>query len=227
MKARMLTRAEEYDLIRRWQDDGDERAMQKLITAHMPLVYKMARKMSGYGLPYDDLVQEGTIGLMETLKKFDLAAGYRFATLSRWYVLSTMQEYIINNFSVVRHPKSSKKRYAFFHGERTRHLSIDSISAAYGGEDIVPTFLVDGEPLSDEIVEKMIDNERFRERLHRSMKNLTPREKDIIQRRFLREDSETLDSIAQSYGISRERVRQIEQKALTDIKIALAVRAAA
>ena len=222
MKAKMLSREEERDLIRRWQDDGDERAMQKLITAHVPLVYKMARKMKGYRLPHDDLVQEGILGLIDALRLFDMNKGYRFSTLARWYVLSFMQEYIVANYNIVKNPNTTKHRTAFFKGERKSHISLDAIAGTSGEGETNMDFLIDGNPNPEEITEAVIDGERMKERLRRILEDLPPRSADIVKRRFMNDDQEILATIAADHKISRERVRQIEQKALKVIKAELA-----
>ncbi len=220
----MLSREEECDLVRRWQENGDERAMQRLVEFHIPLATRMAHRFKGYNLPIDDLVQEGVIGLTDALKRFDLAQGFRFSTMARWYVYAAMQEYVLRNFGVVRHGTTAKAKRAFFKGDRQFHASLDVILPS--GETWVET-LEDDRPSPEQIVEKMIDEERLWKDIRRSLRKLPPRSRDIIRRRFLNRNVETLDTIAIRYGITRERVRQIEQRALLDMRIALAARAAA
>jgi RNA polymerase sigma-32 factor len=222
MNAKMLSREEEAELIRRWQEGDDESAMQSLVTAHMPLVIKIARKMRGYGLPHDDMVQEGVIGLIRTLKTFKLETGSRFSTLARWYILSAIQEYILQNHTIVKASSSTQNRMGFFKGERFKQVSIDAIIEKHGGDNsFLPSFLIDDGPLPDQLTETMIDGDRMSKRLKKALNNLSDRERDIIRRRYLNAKTETLNSVSGYYGISKERIRQIEVKALKEMKASM------
>jgi RNA polymerase sigma-32 factor len=220
LNLKMLSAAEERELILRWQEHGDERAMHKVVEAHIPLAMKMANQFKGYKLPIEDLTQEAVSGLIETMRTFDVSKGLRFNTLARWYIRSAMQDYVLSQFSVVRHATTAKAKREFFKGNRIAHASLD-VQVTSDGMTRADMLIDDG-PNPYEIVEAVIDEEREKERVRKSLKKLPPRSRDIIRRRFLNKNVETLDSIANRYGISRERVRQIEQRSLTMLKVDLA-----
>jgi RNA polymerase sigma-32 factor len=220
MNVKMLSAAEEKELILRWQKHGDERAMQTVVKAHIPLAMKMAHQFKGYKLPVEDLMQEGIIGLIDTMRNFDVSKGYRFNTLARWYIRSAMQDYVLSQFSVVRHATTARAKREFFKGNRIAHASLDVQVTSDGMTRA--DMLVDDGPSPYEIVESVIDEEREKERIMQALKKLPLRSRDIIRRRFLNKNVETLNDIAVRYGISRERVRQIEQKSSTMLKADLA-----
>lgn len=224
MKTKMLTRDEERELIQQWQRHGDERAMQRIIESHVPVARKMVRKFKKYHLPGVDLVQEGVIGLIEALKNFDESVGVRFNTFARWYVYSAMQEYVLKNFAVVKQGTSTKTRNAFFKGDRRAHVSLDILLPS--GDTWANVLECEGDT-PEQIVERLVDDERRWNSIRRELNKLPPRSRDIIRRRFLNKDIESLESISRRHGISRERVRQIEQKSLAMLKSALAGRDAA
>ena len=98
----MLSAEEEYMLAKSWQNRGDLKSAQKLVTSHLRLVAKMAMGYRGYGLPVSELVSEGNIGLMKAVKKFDPEKGFRLATYAMWWIKASMQEYILRSWSLVK-----------------------------------------------------------------------------------------------------------------------------
>lgn len=114
MKAPLLEADDEAALIAAWQDRRDEKALHKLITAYMKLVVVMAHKFRGYGLDFSDMVQEGSLGLIQAVEKFKAEHNVRFATYARWWVRSAMQDFILRNWSVVRMGSSATQKSLFF-----------------------------------------------------------------------------------------------------------------
>lgn len=114
MNRAMLTEAEELDLARRWKDKGEQRAMQQLVSAYLRLVVATAARFRHYGLPMADLIQEGNIGLMLAVNRFDPERGVRFSTYATWWIRSSIQEYVLRNWSIVRSGTSAGQKALFF-----------------------------------------------------------------------------------------------------------------
>ena len=260
MDAPYLSREDEKKLASRWFKRKDQAAMHQLAQAHMRLVIAMAVRFRHYGLPIADLVQEGHIGLLEAVARFEPERDVRFSTYATWWIRASMQDYILRNWSIVRGGTSSAQKSLFFNLRRLRakisrkgpdadvsetlaevaqaigvpvrdveamnaRLSApdSSLNAPVGdGEDGAATergnFLVDDRPLPDEIVESHIDGERRARWLRNALKSLNARELRIVRARRLQEESETLESLGRELGISKERVRQIEARALEKLR---------
>ena len=120
MKAPMLEAAHELDLARRWREKDDERALHELTTAYMRLVISMASKFRHYGLPLSDLVQEGNVGLMQAAARFDPAREVRFSTYASWWIRSSIQDYVLRNWSIVRTGTTAAQKSLFFNLRRLR-----------------------------------------------------------------------------------------------------------
>tara|TARA_R100001129_G_scaffold170956_1_gene140771 strand:- start:4671 stop:5507 length:837 start_codon:yes stop_codon:yes gene_type:complete len=263
MAAPYLERGEEHDLAIRWRDDKDQVALHKITMAHMRLVISMAAKFKNFGLPMNDLIQEGHVGLLEAAARFDPERDVRFSTYASWWIRASIQDFILRNWSIVRGGTSSAQKALFFNLRRLRarlsqgqdnltdsalHSKIadalgvhakdvaimdarlsgsdTSLNAPVGGNEEGSSadrveFLESEDPLPDEQVSTMIDEERRNVWLGDALKALNPRELRIINERRLSEDSATLEALGQSLGISKERVRQIENRALEKLKSAL------
>lgn len=120
MKAPMLEAEHELDLARRWRDQDDERALHELTTAYMRLVISMASKFRHYGLPLSDLVQEGNVGLMQAAARFEPAREVRFSTYAAWWIRSSIQDYVLRNWSIVRTGTTAAQKSLFFNLRRLR-----------------------------------------------------------------------------------------------------------
>lgn len=120
MAVPMLGREEEQELARRWRDDRDEESLHKLTAAHMRLVISMAGKYRRFGLPFDDLVQEGNIGLMKAAERFEPERDLRFSTYVSWWIRSCIQDYVLRNWSIVRTGTTSAQKSLFFNLRRLR-----------------------------------------------------------------------------------------------------------
>ncbi|MCR9079200.1 MAG: RNA polymerase factor sigma-32 [Hyphomonadaceae bacterium] len=120
MKAPMLEAEHELNLARRWREQDDERALHELTTAYMRLVISMASKFRHYGLPLADLVQEGNVGLMQAAARFEPAREVRFSTYAAWWIRSSIQDYVLRNWSIVRTGTTAAQKSLFFNLRRLR-----------------------------------------------------------------------------------------------------------
>ncbi|MEC7488568.1 MAG: RNA polymerase factor sigma-32 [Pseudomonadota bacterium] len=257
MNAPMLERQHEADLARRWRNDRDEKALHKIIEAHIRLVVRVASRFKGYGLPVADLIQEGNTGLLEAANRFDAERKIRFSTYATWWVMAAMQEYIVRNSSIVRVGTTPAQKSLFFNLRKLRARLTNNLGArmtederqliakelgvplaavermeshfsrpdqslnATVGESEKETFvdlLVDNSPTPETIVGELIDSEKRAKCVSEALQNLTPREREVITRRFLKDDKVTLAEIGQTFGVTKERIRQIEGKALTKLR---------
>jgi RNA polymerase sigma-32 factor len=126
MRAPMLEQQRELDLARRWRDGQDERALHELITAYMRLVISMASRFRNYGLPMSDLVQEGNVGLMQAAARFEPEREVRFSTYAAWWIRSSIQDYVLRNWSIVRTGTTAAQKSLFFNLRRLRALISDT-----------------------------------------------------------------------------------------------------
>ncbi len=135
MKAPMLEAAHELDLARRWRDNEDERALHELTTAYMRLVISMASKFRHYGLPLSDLVQEGNVGLMQAAARFEPSREVRFSTYAAWWIRSSIQDYVLRNWSIVRTGTTAAQKSLFFNLRRLRAKIDDTGDAVMTAEN--------------------------------------------------------------------------------------------
>ena len=262
MQAPYLGRDEELELAQRWREQEDRSARNRIATAHMRLVISMAGRFRAFGLPMNDLVQEGYIGLLEAAARFEPERNVRFSTYASWWIRAAMQDFILRNWSIVRGGTSSAQKALFFNlrrlrariarGDRdlTSRAVHEEIAAALrvsladvqkmdarlsapdtslqapamagdenGREQI--DMLESPDPLPDEQVSGLIDGERRHRWLHEALSQLNGREERIIRARRLTDDSLTLEELGSELGISKERVRQIESRAMQKLKAAL------
>ena len=125
----MLNAEEEYMLAKRWKKRGDLKSAQKLITSHLRLVAKIAMKYKGYGLPVNEIISEGNIGLMQAVKKFDPEKGFKLATYAMWWIKASIQEYILRSWSLVKMGTTSAQKKLFFNLKKIKNqLSINNSS---------------------------------------------------------------------------------------------------
>lgn len=260
MSAPMLEREYEMDLGRRWRDHKDEQALHEMIESHIRLVVRIASKFKGYGLPVGDLIQEGNTGLLEAANRFDPERNVRFSTYATWWIMASMQEYIVRNSSIVRIGTTPAQKSLFFNLRKLRARLTDnlgnrmtqeerqliaselgvplaavermeshfsrpdrSLNATVGESDSdeFVDLLVDDSPDPEKIVVDIVDGETRAQWIADAMEHLTPREQEVIKSRFLSEEKTTLAEIGKIFGVTKERIRQIEGKALTKLRIAL------
>ena len=135
MKTPMLSAEHEHDLARKWREDQDERALHELTGAYMRLVIAMATKFRHYGLPLGDLVQEGNVGLMQAAARFEPAREVRFSTYASWWIRSSIQDYVLRNWSIVRTGTTSAQKSLFFNLKRLRARISDTGDGAMSPEN--------------------------------------------------------------------------------------------
>ena len=254
----MLSEQQEVDLATRLRDDGDVDAARQLVMSHLRVVVAIARGYLGYGLPHADLIQEGNIGLMKAVKRFDPARGVRLVSFAIHWIKAEIHEYIIKNWRLVKIATTKAQRKLFFNlrgmkkdSTTLQPAEVQSIATQLG---VKPEEVVEMEtrltgrdiPLdagSDD------DDERFAPiaylpdphaepsevlaqtqlahlqdtGLKTALASLDERSRTIVQRRWLTEgDSATLHELAAEYGVSAERIRQIEVKAMQKMRGMLA-----
>jgi RNA polymerase sigma-32 factor len=255
----MLTEAEELSLARRLHQDNDLDAARHLVLSHLRLVISVARGYLGYGLPHADLIQEGNIGLMKAVKRFDPERGVRLVSFAVHWIKAEIHEYILKNWRLVKIATTKAQRKLFFNLRSMKQsfctLGPDEVDAVAEKLGVRPQDVVEMEtrfsggdvalepagdddehfaPIAylaaDSTSEPSVQIERKQydrlqdEGLHNALTKLDERSRAIIQRRWLVEDGETaatLHELAAEYGVSAERIRQIEVKAMQKMKGAL------
>ena len=256
MKAPMLSREEEKRLAEDWVFKGNKQAMHKIISAYSKLVIAFSMKFKNYGLPVNDLVQEGHIGLMQAMAKFEPNRDIRFSTYASWWIRSAIQDYVLKNWSIVRTGTTASQKSLFFSLRRLK-LELSNYSNNDGldikekvakklniktsdVESMENRFLADDKSLnarvSDEYDQEFgnfikdenslgegeildrLDLARKRSWFKKAMKELGIRESQIIALRHLSDDPLTLEKLGELFKISKERVRQIENRAIKKLK---------
>ena len=251
----ILSQQEETELARRFRQDGDLDAARQLIVSHLRVVVAIARGYMGYGLPQADLIQEGNIGLMKAVKRFDPERGVRLVSFAVHWIRAEMHEFILRNWRIVKIATTKAQRKLFFNlrsmkpGLNTlgndevkavaRQLGVNpeeviEMETRLGGKDIAlePLSGDDGDEmyapiayLSDTDAEpgRILEHEQTArlkgEGLQQAMASLDSRSRRIIEARWLREqDQATLHDLAAEFGVSAERIRQIEHKAMQKMR---------
>ena len=252
----MLAAEEEYMLAKNWKTTGNVKAAEKLVTSHLRLVAKIAMGYKGYGLPVNEMISEGNVGLMQAVKKFEPEKGFRLATYAMWWIKASIQEYILRSWSLVKIGTTTAQKKLFFNlkkiknqiapqaeGDlRDEHVSeisnkldvskeeVISMNRRLSGKEFSLNAQVgeDGDERQDWLVDKELDHdlkfahqeemEQRKDLLKNSIKVLNDREKEILYSRRLNDDPTTLEDLSKKYKISRERVRQIENKAFEKLQ---------
>ncbi len=250
----MLTAEDEQALAQRFRRDDDLDAAKKLVLSHLRFVVHVARGYQGYGLQMSDLVQEGNIGLMKAVKRFDPEQGVRLVSFAVHWIRAEMHEFILRNWRIVKvattkaqrklffNLRKSKKRLGWLNAEEVRAVAKDlgvpeatvrEMESRLNGQDVAfdasnesdedarpapVAFLVDSGASPDESIETAEEDGHQLEVLTRGMAKLDQRSRDIIRRRWLDEDKVTLQDLADEYGVSAERIRQIEANAMKKIR---------
>ena len=250
----LLTLEEEQRLARRWRDHEDVDAARQLVLSHLRVVVSTARHYMGYGLPQADLIQEGNIGLMKAVKRFDPERGVRLVSFALHWIKAEIHEYILKNWRLVKVATTKAQRKLFFNLRSLKQgfgslgpaetaaiakelgvkpEEVSEMETRLSGQEIgLDPVVDDGEesysPIAylaspdDEPVEALAreQNERLRhEGLVTALTRLDDRSRRIIEARWLNEDATaTLHDLAREFGISAERVRQIEAKAMKKMR---------
>ena len=252
----MLDSEEEYMLAKNWKTTGNLKSAEKLVTSHLRLVAKIAMGYKGYGLPVNDMISEGNVGLMQAVKKFEPEKGFRLATYAMWWIKAAIQEYILRSWSLVKIGTTTAQKKLFFNlkkiknqiaprseGDlRDEHVSeiaqklnvkkdeVVSMNRRLSGKESSLNAPIgeDGDEWQDWLTDKGMDQElKFAQKeemdqrkdlLKDSIKILNDREKEILYARRLNDDPITLEDLSKKYKISRERIRQIENKAFEKVQ---------
>ena len=259
----LLSAAQESDYARRYQRDGDLDAARQLVLSHLRLVVAVARGYLGYGLPHADLIQEGNIGLMKAVKRFDPARGVRLVSFAIHWVKAEIHEYILRNWRLVKVATTKAQRKLFFNlrsmkkgfapltsAEVKRIASelkvkpeeVVEMETRLAGRDIAfdagdddeedvyapAQYLADPDAEPSRLLEAE-ENERVQAAgVTRALAALDPRSRRIVEARWLKEkNTATLHDLAAEFGVSAERIRQIEAKAMQKMKQVLALPAPA
>ena len=252
----MLDAEEEYMLAKNWKTTGNIKAAEKLVTSHLRLVAKIAMGYKGYGLPVNEMISEGNIGLMQAVKKFEPEKGFRLATYAMWWIKASIQEYILKSWSLVKIGTTTAQKKLFFNlkklknqiapqseGDlRNEHVDeianklnvskeeVISMNRRLSGKEFSLNAQIgeDGDEWQDWLVDKELDHdlkfahheemEHRKDLLKSSIKVLNQREKEILYSRRLNDSPTTLEDLSKKYKVSRERIRQIENKAFEKLQ---------
>lgn len=128
----ILEKNEEIELIKQWQKNNSKASLDKIIKAYLRLINSIAKKYLGYGLPKDDLIHEGTVGIIHALNKFDLSKGYRLSTYAKWWIRAKMQDYILKNWSIVKVGSTATQKNLFFNLKKLKK-QINNVESEYMG----------------------------------------------------------------------------------------------
>ena len=252
----VLTREQERELANQYYYDDNVDAARQLVMAHLRFVVHMAKTYSGYGLSQADLIQEGNVGLMKAVKRFNPEVGVRLVSFAVHWIKAEMHEYILRNWRIVKIAttkaqrklffklRSSKKRLGWLNNEETQKVaedlgvdakvvrqmegrmsSYDTSFDAEADSDDEAVYRAPAYYLEDQgsdlalNVEDAECEEVTNGSLHLAMEELDERSKDILQSRWLSDNKATLHNLADKYGVSAERIRQLEKNAMNKIKV--------
>jgi len=251
----VLSVEEERELAFRLYDEGDLEAARRLVLSHLRFVVHIARSYSGYGLPQADLIQEGNIGLMKAVKRFDPNQGVRLVSFAVHWIKAEIHEFVLRNWRIVKIATTKAQRKLFFNlrsaKKRLAWLNNDEVDAIAKDLDVKPAVVRDMEgrlsafdagydasPSDDEESTyqapayflddasadpaTQLEDSDFEEdstrRLQLALKGLDERSRDILQRRWLTDNKATLHDLADVYGVSAERIRQLEKNAMKKLR---------
>jgi len=254
----MLSREEEFELARRFHDHEDLDAARELVLSHLRFVVHIARGYMGYGLPVADLIQEGNIGLMKAVKRFDPRMGVRLVSFAVHWIRAEIHEFVIRNWRLVRVATTKAQRKLFFNLRRmkknlawlsdeetravaselhvapqevremerrlsARDLSFDPAPDAGDDDSVASPSLYLPAPEADpaDIIEQDQWDGAVAGSLATALETLDERSRTVIKARWLAEDKKTLQDLADDYGVSAERIRQIESAAIQKLRSAM------
>ncbi|MCQ2598887.1 MAG: RNA polymerase factor sigma-32 [Alphaproteobacteria bacterium] len=256
----ILTAEEEYQYAVAWVKNQDKFAAEKLVASHLRLVVSVAYDFKNYGIPVQELVASGNMGLMQAMQKFDPEKGFRFSTYAMFWIRAEIYETILNNWSIVKIGTSANQKRVFFNlarakralgimdnnmsDEQTKRVAeylavpetdVQRMSTRIGARDVslnTPAYsddethdILSNLPDNRENVAEVMENVEFKRRgydlLRRHLNALPQRDREILVARRLSDPVLTLEALSQKYSISRERVRQIEERAFSKLKAAV------
>ena len=247
----------ERELAMKWAKKKDIESAHILVTSHLRLVAKIAMGYKGYGLPINELISEGNIGMLESIKRFDYKRGFRLSTYAMWWVRASIQEYILHSWSLVKMGTTAAQKKLFFNLRKiksslrayeegdlypenvnkiAKNLNVSkkevtdmnrrlagpdhSLNAPLkeDGEGEWQDWLVDSSPTQEYTISNSQELDQRKDLLSEAINILSPREKYIMIERRLKDKPKTLEDLSIHYKISRERVRQIEVRAMEKLK---------
>jgi len=252
----MLDAEEEYMLAKNWKKTGHVKSAEKLVTSHLRLVAKIAMGYKGYGLPLNEMISEGNVGLMQAVKKFEPDKGFRLATYAMWWIKAAIQEYILRSWSLVKIGTTTAQKKLFFNlkkiksqiapdtegdlrNEDVKNIAerldvseneVVSMNRRLAGKEHSLNAPVgeDGDEWQDWVIDPDMDQElklaqqeemeKRKDLLSDSIKILNDREKEILYSRRLTDNPSTLEELSKKFKISRERIRQIENKSFEKLQ---------
>src|ERR1700712_464759 len=256
----MLERDQEYELAKRWREQGDRNAADQLVTSHLRLAVKIAMGYRGYGLPISEVVSEGNVGLMQAVKRFEPEKGFRLATYAMWWIKASIQEYILRSWSLVKMGTTANQKKLFFNLRKAKskisaldegdlrpdQVAIIAKRLGVTNQDVVDMhrrlggdaslnapirddgeagewqdWLVDNSPNQEVLMAEHEEFDHRREALNGAIGVLNARERRIFAGRRLADEPMTLEDLAAEFGVSRERVRQIERRAFEKVQSAV------
>lgn len=251
----ILSREEEIELGLKVFDDNDFEAAHRLVTSHLRFVIYVARSYAGYGLPVGDLIQEGNIGLMKAVKRFDPSHKVRLVSFAVHWIRAEIHEYILKNWRILKvattkaHRKlffnlrKNKKRLGWLRGPEIAKIAKDldvkpevvvEMESRLHGQDVCfdlpmddsdedntfspQAWLTNSSPSPEDVLEKETRDDKNHNLLFKGLDKLDERSLDIIESRWLQDKKATLHQLAAKYGVSAERIRQLEAVALKKLK---------
>jgi len=252
----MLDAEEEYMLAKNWKSTGNVKSAEKLVTSHLRLVAKIAMGYKGYGLPLNEMISEGNVGLMQAVKKFEPDKGFRLATYAMWWIKAAIQEYILRSWSLVKIGTTTAQKKLFFNLKKIKNQIAPNTEGDLRNEDVKniaerldvsenevvsmnrrlagkehslnAPIGEDGGEWQDWVIDQSMDQElkiaqqeemeKRKDLLSESIKILKDREKEILYSRRLTDNPSTLEELSKKFKISRERIRQIENKAFEKLQ---------
>ena len=252
----MLDAEEEYMLAKNWKKTGHVKSAEKLVTSHLRLVAKIAMGYKGYGLPLNEMISEGNVGLMQAVKKFEPDKGFRLATYAMWWIKAAIQEYILRSWSLVKIGTTTAQKKLFFNLKKIKNQIAPNTEGDLRNEDVkniaerldVSENEVvsmnrrlagkehslnapvgeDGDEWQDWVIDPDMDQElklaqqeemeKRKDLLSDSIKILNDREKEILYSRRLTDSPSTLEELSKKFKISRERIRQIENRSFEKLQ---------
>jgi RNA polymerase sigma-32 factor len=255
----VLTPDEEKDLAVRLRDHGDMEAARRMVMSHLRFVIRIARGYLGYGLPLPDLIQEGTVGLMKAVRRFEPDMGVRLVSFAVHWIRAEIHEYILRNWRIVKvattkaqrklffNLRSAKKRLGWFTKAEVEGVAADlgvkpetvlEMESRLANQDLAfdgyddddddgpsapSTYLPDTRMEPARAFEREDTERAQKQRLYAAIQGLDERSKVILQERWLAEKKQTLHELAEQFGVSAERIRQIEKNAMKKLRLQLEI----
>ena len=252
----LLSEADEFRLARQFRDEADVDAARQLVLSHLRLVISIARGYLGYGLPHADLIQEGNIGLMKAVKRFDPERGVRLVSFAMHWIKAEIHEYVLRNWRMVKVATTKAQRKLFFnlrsmkpssdtlsrdqvadiaHQLSVKATEVVEMETRFSGHDVALepghddddafapiAYLEDNRGEPTRVLEARARDHLHGAGLQSALAGIDERSRRIVEARWLADEPATLHELAGEFGVSAERIRQIEAKAMQKMRTSLA-----